>query len=190
MSNQRESVSDLLVPVTSHDHVRGFLEAAVVLVEYADFECPFCTRAEPVVLDLLQRFGADLCLVFRYNPRRFDHAHARLAAQAAEAAGAQGKFWPMHDILLARQSALEANDLVRYARELGLDIQRFAMELAARTWAKRVREMELGGVKSHVISTPTFFINGHRYRGKPDLEEMDGAIRAALEHAQERRCAG
>src|SRR5262245_33221263 len=117
---------DLSDPVNARDHVRGDATAKVLLVEYGDFECPFCARAEPVVRTLLERFGKDLGFVFRHNPRVYDHPHARKAAEAAEAAADQGKFWEMHDHLFSHQSALKDEDLIGYAKKLGLDADRFA----------------------------------------------------------------
>src|SRR5215471_17828975 len=142
-------------PVTERDHVRGPANAKVTLVEYGDFECPFCARAEPVLREVQRRFGDAVRLVFRHNPRAFDHAHAPLAAEAAEAAAEQGKFWEMHDVLFAHQSALGETDLVRYAEQLGLDVTTFRTALRERTHRARVREDEASGVRNHVIATPT-----------------------------------
>jgi protein-disulfide isomerase len=177
-------MTDLSQPVSPRDHVRGSSTAKVALVEYGDFECPFCARAVPVIRALEQRFGENMCLVFRHNPRAFAHPHAPLAAEAAEAAAEQGKFWEMHDLLFAHQNALEEADLVAYAKELGLDAAKFAGDLRSRAHRERVHSDELGGVQSQVISTPTFFINGTRFHDTPDIERLGAAIQAALSAAR------
>jgi len=186
MTTTRQSSSphpDLTEPVTPLDHVRGPQTAAVTLVEYGDFQCPYCAHAYPVVRELEQRFGADLRVVFRHNPRVFDHPRAAFAAEAAEAAGEQGRFWEMHDQLFEHQNALEDRDLISYAKTLGLDLERFGADLSARRHKARVHADELGGVRSHVISTPTFFINGQRFQDTPDIESLSRAIAAAREAA-------
>jgi protein-disulfide isomerase len=168
---------DLVVPVDADvDHVRGPGEAPVTLVEYGDFECPHCGQAEPVVRHLLQTFGRDLRFVFRHLPLVEVHEHAELAAEAAEAAHAQGKFWEMHDLMFAHQSALRADDLPVYARGLGLDGDRFSDDLQARRYALRVaRDLESADV-SNVTGTPTFFINGHRHYGAYDIASLTAAL--------------
>jgi protein-disulfide isomerase len=173
-------MTDLSEPVSERDHVRGSARAKVTLVEYGDFECPFCARAWPVVRALEQRFGADLRFVFRHNPRAFAHPHAPSAAEAAEAAAEQGKFWEMHDLLFSHQSALEERDLAAYAGELGLDTARFARDLRSRAHRERVHADELSGVQSQVITTPTFFVDGRRFQDTPDAERLGAAIEAAL----------
>src|SRR5262249_19172877 len=117
-------------------------------------------------------FGEVLRFAFRHNPRAFDHPHARQAAEAAEAATEQGRFWEMHDMLFAHQNALEYENLLHYAREIGLDLERFASALRASSHRERVHEDELSGVRSHVIATPTFFVNGTRFRDTPDFERL------------------
>ena len=173
-------MADLSEPVSERDHLRGSASARVILVEYGDFECPFCARAVAVVRALEQRFGTDLCFAFRHNPRAFAHPHAPLAAEAAEAAADQGKFWEMHDALFAHQHALEEHDLIAYATELDLDAARFTRDLRSRAHRERVHADELSGVKSQVISTPAFFINGARFRDTPDVERLGAAIQLAL----------
>lgn len=160
--------------------MRGAPNARVVLVEYGDFDCPFCVQAYSVVRDLLRRFDGQLRFVFRHNPRGEQHAHARLAAQAAEAAALHGQFWPMHDVLFEHPKALEEADLVGYAASLGLDRDTFAKELHAASVRTRVRDDEVGGLHSGVVGTPTFFINGTHFRDKPDAETLGAAIAAAL----------
>jgi protein-disulfide isomerase len=172
--------TDLSESPAAHDHVRGAPVAKVTLVEYGDFECPFCARAEPVVTELLAQYPKDLRLIFRHNPRNQDHPHAHQAAEAVEAAGDQGKFWEMHDLLFRNQSKLEEADLVGYAEKLGLDVTRFRSDLKSKAHHARVHHDELTGVESRVISTPTFFINGEHFNDKPDLETLSAAIDHAL----------
>jgi protein-disulfide isomerase len=178
-SSENERALDLSEPISPRDHTKGPSSAKVTLVEYGDFECPFCARAEPVIRELEKRFGDDLRLVFRHNPRAFDHPHAHKAAEAAEAAADQGKFWEMHDLLFAHQSALEEDDLVGYAKSLGLDTAKFMESLRSGAHRERVHLDELSGVRSHVISTPTFFINGTKFADKPEIERLSTAIDSA-----------
>jgi protein-disulfide isomerase len=159
------SAGTLTPPVSERDHVAGPDDAPVTLVEYGDYECPYCGMAYPIVKRAQQELGSQLRLVFRNFPLAEAHPHARLAAQAAEAAGAQGKFWEMHDMLFEHQDALEAEDLVSYAKSLELDAARFARELVAGTYAKKVSDDFRSGVRSGVNGTPTFFVNGNRYDG-------------------------
>ena len=175
---QTESV-DLAVPISLGEHVVGLPTAKVTLVEYGDFGCRFCEQAHLVVKALQVRFGLELRFAFRHNPRGELHPHARLAAQACEAAALQGGFWGMHDTLFANPKALEEKDLIGYAKVLGLDAARFSRELHSLEVAKHVRDDELGGVRSNIISTPTFFINGARFTGSPDLESLSAAIARA-----------
>jgi protein-disulfide isomerase len=158
-------MSTLAPPVTEHDHVAGRDDAPVTLVEYGDYECPYCGMAYPIVKAAQKRLGAGLRFVFRNFPLKEIHPHAQHAAEAAESAAAQGKFWEMHDMLFEHQHALEDTDLVTYAKALGLDAERIAGDIANKTYAKRVREDFRSGVRSGVNGTPTFFINGERYEG-------------------------
>lgn len=174
----RSGALDLDRPVAPSDHVRGSPRAKVTLVEYADFECPFCARAVPVIRALESRFGSDLRVVFRHNPRAFAHPHAAQAAEAAEAAGEQGKFWEMHDMLFENQNALERSALITYAQRLDLDIERFTSAVDSRAHRAKVRADELSGVRSRVISTPTFFLNGRRFVDTPDIETLALAVDA------------
>ena len=171
--------SDLKVAVTDTDHQIGSAAAAVTLVEYGDFGCRFCGEAHPVVKALRVRFGPSLRFVFRHNPRGELHEHARLAAEASEAAAVQGNFWGMEEILFAHPKSLEEADLLGYAAALGLDVQKFAADLHSPAVAKRVRDDEVGGAHSNIITTPTFFINGARFHDTPDLETLAAAISAA-----------
>ena len=169
----------LAVPVTSRDHAQGPADAPVTLVEYGDYECPYCGRAYPVVKRIQKALGDRLRFVFRNFPLNTLHEHAGVAAQAAEAAGAQGKFWEMHDLLYEHQDDLAGADLVNYALKLGLEVYRFESDLAGEVYAKRVREDFRGGVRSGVNGTPTFFINGFRHNGGQDYESLMTAIQAA-----------
>ena len=158
-------MSQLTVPVSARDHVRGSLDAPVLMVEYADFECPYCAQAYSVVKTVENDLGDLLAVVFRHFPLATVHPHAQLAAEAAEAAGAQHRFWNMHDALFEHQSRLEPEALVGYASMLRLDRTRFAQDLAEHRYAGKVREDFLSGVRSGVSGTPTFFINGVMHSG-------------------------
>jgi protein-disulfide isomerase len=166
-------------PVGPKDHMQGPPDAPVTLVEYGDYECPYCGEAYPVVKALQERLGDQMCFVFRNFPLTQVHPHAEEAAEAAEAAGAQGKFWEMHDLLYENQDALEPEDLVQYARALKLDLPRFVLEMREHVYVERVREDFRSGVRSGVNGTPTFFINGARHNGPFDL----GSLLAAIEEA-------
>jgi Na+/H+ antiporter NhaA len=178
------TLTDLAVPVDpDRDHIRGPKKDAIVtLVEYGDFECPYCGQAEPVVRDLIGQFG-ELRFVFRHLPLTEVHPHAQLAAEAAEAAGAQDKFWEMHDLLMDHQGALTAMDLVGYARELGLDADKFRTELFRHTYAYRIAEDTDSADLATVSGTPTFFINGNRYYGAFDLAGLTEAVHTAKSRA-------
>jgi Na+/H+ antiporter NhaA len=174
-----ETIIDLAVPVDpEHDHVRGPDQAPVTLVEYGDFECPYCGRAEPVIRELLAGYG-DLRYVWRHLPLTDVHPHALLAAEGAEAAARQGKFWEMHDQLLDHQGALTANDLIQYAGELGLDIERFTADLRNHAGETKIAEDVDSADLSGVSGTPTFFVNGKRHHGAYDIDTLTDAVRAA-----------
>lgn len=182
-------IEDLAEPVDpAVDHLRGPLDAPVTLVEYGDFECPYCGRAERVVRDLVQNFGDDLAFVFRHLPLVDVHEHARLAAEAVEAAGSQGRFWEMHDILMGHQSDLSDKDVLGYARELGLDVEAFEEEVFERHHAARVDRDVASADASGAAGTPTFFLNGRRYQGAHNVESFTKAIGDELsEHARSTR---
>jgi Na+/H+ antiporter NhaA len=174
-----EPIVDLAVPVDPrHDHVRGPADALVTLVEYGDFECPYCGQAEPVVRELLAGFG-DLRYVWRHLPLTDVHPHAQLAAEAAEAAAAQDAFWEMHELLFAHQDALDAKHLIRYAEQLGLDVDRFRDDLRQRARGARVADDVDSADLSGVSGTPTFFINGQRHYAAYDIDTLSAAVRAA-----------
>ena len=178
-----EAIIDLAVPVDpERDHVRGADQALVTLVEYGDYECPFCGLAEPVIRELLADDG-DLRYVWRHLPLTDVHPHALLAAEGAEAAARQGSFWPMHDQLLAHQDALTADDLLRYAAQLGLDTGRFTADLRRRAGEAKITEDVDSADLSGVTGTPTFFVNGKRHRGAYDIDTLADAVRAAKAHA-------
>lgn len=177
-------VARLIAPVTARDHVIGAADAPLTLVEYGDFECPYCRQAFPVVHEVRRDLGARLRFVFRHFPLTRIHAHAQHAAEAAEAAGAQGAFWQMHDRLFERQFALDDEHLQEYAAELGLDAERLAGELQAGTHRERVRGDFSSGVKSGVNGTPTFFINGVRHDGAYDSATLLAALERAGPRAQ------
>ena len=165
------------------DHIRGAEDAPVTLVEYGDYECPYCGQAEVVVRELLLSFGDDLRYVWRHLPLNDVHRDAQLAAEAAEAGAAQGAFWGMHDKLLEHQDALSPHDLREYAGELGLDTDRFWDELRSHTYAERVADDVATADESGVAGTPTFFINGKRHQGAYDVATLTRAVRSARARA-------
>jgi Na+/H+ antiporter NhaA len=173
-------ITDLAVPVDpERDHIRGPKKNAIVtLVEYGDFECPYCGQAEPAVREIVREYG-DLRFVFRHLPLTDVHPHAQLAAEGAEAAAAQDNFWEMHDMLMDHQGALTARDLIRYAGEMGLDKERFAKDLRSHHGATRVAEDIDSADLATVSGTPTFFINGLRHYGAFDLATLKEAVHAA-----------
>ena len=185
----------LTLPVGERDHVRGPATASVTLLEYGDYECPYC-RAAVAIVDELQRVLPDqLRFVFRHFPLENIHRHARRAAEAAEAAASQGRFFEMHATLFDHQTALEDADLLRYASELDLDIARFGADLDAHAHARRVQEDFRSGVRSGVRGTPTFYLDDDRYDGVIGVRQLVAAIRRLhpdlvderLEAALERR---
>jgi protein-disulfide isomerase len=182
--------SDALVDLDAavdpeRDHVRGPEDAPVTLVEYGDFECPYCGQAEPVVRELLRDFG-DVRYVWRHLPLNDVHPNAQLAAEASEAAAAQGAFWEMYDMLLSHQEALRGRDLIGYASELGLDTERFTEDLRRHAAAGRVAEDVDSADMSAVSGTPTFFINGRRHYGAYDIETLSREVRVARARAAAR----
>ena len=162
----------LRLPVGDRDHIRGLINSPVILVEYGDYECPYCGAAYAIVKELQQSMSSRLGFVFRNFPLAKIHPHAMAAAQAAEAAGAQGSFWKMHDMLFENQKRLIRHHIIEYADKLALDCTRLLEELASGAYAKRIQEDFRSGVRSGVNGTPTFFINGVRYNGPRDVESM------------------
>ncbi|MGC4862327.1 Na+/H+ antiporter NhaA [Micromonospora sp. DT41] len=179
-----EGIVDLMLPVDpERDHVRGSDDAPVTVVEYGDFECPYCGQAEPVVRDLLEAF-ANVRYVWRHLPLTDVHPRAQLAAEAAEAAGEQGAFWEMHDLLLTHQDALDAPDVLGYAGQLGLDLDRFREHMAERRGVDRIGEDVDSADLSGVTGTPTFFVNGRRHHGAYDMVALSAAVQAAFASAK------
>jgi protein-disulfide isomerase len=168
--------SKLVLPVAGRDHIQGRIDAPLMLVEYGDYECPYCGEAYPIIKAVQEQLGDRLCFAFRNFPLVNSHPHAQNAAEAAEAAGAQGKFWEMHGILFENQRALEDDDLAQYAVTLGLDAPRLMAELASGAHTARVREDLRNGARDGVDGTPTFFINGVPYDNEPEVEPMLAAL--------------
>jgi Na+/H+ antiporter NhaA len=180
-----EDIPDLIDEVdTERDHIRGPTDAPVTLLEYGDYECPYCGQAEAVIRELLAEFGDDLRYVWRQLPLTDVHPNAQTAAEAAEAAAAQGRFWEMHDSLLAHQDALRPYDLARYANDIGLDLDRFWDDLRRRGHAARVAEDVASADASGVTGTPSFFVNGRRYSGAYDIDTLSRVVRSARTRAQ------
>jgi protein-disulfide isomerase len=170
----------LTMPVDDdRDHIQGPSDAAVTLVQYGDYECPYCGAAYPIIKEVQSRLGERLRFVFRNFPIATSHPHAEQAAEAAEAAAAQGTFWQMHDLLYENQKRLSDQDLRAYAERLELDIELFDKELAEHVHAERVREDFMSGVRSGVNGTPTFYINGARHDDSYDLDTLLGASERA-----------
>ena len=172
--------ADLTLPVGARDHVQGPSSARLTLVEYGDYECPYCGMAYPIVKAIQRALGADLRFVFRNFPLKQAHPHAELAAESAEAAAQQGKFWEMHDALYEHQDNLEPEPILELAAALDLDVKRLVRELEAHTFAPRVKEDFMSGVRSGVNGTPTFFINGARYDGSWELVPLLDALDAEM----------
>jgi protein-disulfide isomerase len=177
MAEGRAHESELVI--TERDHAHGKTTAPITLVEYGDFECPYSQQAVQTVQALQREFGPDLRFVFRHFPLN-KHPHALQASEAAEAAAAQGKFWPMYDMLFANQWELTYDDLMNYAGRLGLDRTRFAEALDTHRHLDRVRADIAGGRQHGVTGTPTFIVNGHRQHGDDDVRALSAAIRKAL----------
>src|SRR5437868_4081731 len=170
----------LTLPVSeARDHVQGPADAAVTLVEYGDYECPYCGAAYPIIKEVQARMGGRLRFVFRNFPIATSHPHAEQAAEVAEAAAAQGRFWEMHDLLYENQKRLRDEDLRGYAEKLELDLDSFDRELVEHVHAARVREDFMSGVRSGVNGTPTFFINGVRHDGSYEVEDLLAALEEA-----------
>lgn len=167
---------ELTVPVGASDHVQGPDGAPVTLVEYGDYECPHCGRAYPIVKRVQAKMGDKLRFVFRNFPLTQAHPHALHAAEAAEIAATQGKFWEMHDMLFENQNALDDESLIAYAAKIGLDVEKFREDLQNDTFEERVRENFMGGAESGVNGTPTFFVNGVRFNQPWDEETLLKAL--------------
>jgi protein-disulfide isomerase len=178
MSEQLEGPG-LAVDVGTDDHIRGPAAAPLTLVEYGDYECPYTGAAYPIVKEIERILGNELTSVFRNFPLSEIHPHAFQAAEAAEAADAQGHFWEMHDLLFENQKRLRTKDLLSYAETIGLDVERIETDLEEHAHEPRVRNDFMSGVQSGVNGTPTFFVNGMRHNGGFDLTTLLTALRAA-----------
>jgi protein-disulfide isomerase len=173
--------AELTVPVdVDRDHIQGPADASVTLLEYGDYECPYCGAAYPIVKEVQDRMGDQVRFVFRNFPITTSHPHAEQAAEAAEAAGSQGRFWEMHDTLYENQRRLGDADLRSYAARLGLDLESFERDVAEHVHAPRVREDFMSGVRSGVNGTPTFYINGVRHDDSYELETLLTALEQAV----------
>src|SRR5204862_4945932 len=178
-----EAIVDLAVDVDpEQDHVRGPIDAPVTVVEYGDFECPYCGRAEPILRQLLGEF-ADVRYVWRHLPLNDVHPHTQVAAEASEAAANQDAFWEMHDLLFDHQENLHVRDLVRYAEQLDLDLDKFREALRKHTGSARIAEDVDSADLSGVSGTPTFFVNGRRHYGAYDVATLTAAIETARKRA-------
>ena len=164
------------LPMPDRDHIQGPIDAPIKLVEYGDYECPYCGEAYPVVKAIQERLGERLCFAFRNFPLATAHLHAEHAAEAAEAGGAQGRFWEMHDLLYENQNALEDEDLAGYASALGLDAEPLMREVEAGAHAARIQEDFRSGARQGVNGTPSFFINGVRYDGRTGVLGLLSAL--------------
>jgi len=170
----------LAVPVSpARDHIRGSVDAPLTLLEYGDYECPYCGAAHPIVSAIQAQLRDTLRFVFRHFPLTTVHPHAEMAAEAAEAAGGQRKFWPMHDVLYTNQDHLDPEDLMTYAAALKLDLTEFRNAIAERTYAPKVRDDFMSGVRSGVNGTPTFYINGVRHDASWDFASLLTALQQA-----------
>jgi len=173
-------MSQLRVPINPHDHILGDPDAPVSMVEYGDYECPFCAAAHPVVKAVIARFGDNLAFVFRHFPLTEVHRNAEIAAETAEFAGAHGRFWQMHDAIYANSDHLSPQVLYTLASMLHLSQMELQKALAARTYAGKVYQDFIGGVRSGVAGTPTFFIDGEQYVGAHSAPDLIEAIEARM----------
>jgi len=164
------------LPTAGRDHILGPIDAPIKLLEYGDFECPFCGQAYPIVKTIQRELGDSLCFAFRHFPLTNMHPHSEHAAEATEAADAQGKFWEMHGLLFENQGALEDEDLAGYAKILGIDVTRLMAEILSGAYSERIREDLGSGARGGVNGTPTFFINGERYDGAQGLDALLAAL--------------
>jgi protein-disulfide isomerase len=167
-------------PVTAHDHCQGPADAPVTLIEYGDYECPFCVKAFPIIEKVREEFGDRLRFVYRHVPKSADKGFAKQAAEAAEFAGAHGKFWAMHTQLFVLTGQHDIDHLIAAAKAIGLDTEECRAALVERKFAERVRELSVASVRSGVIGTPTLFINGKHYEDRLDDDALGTAIREVL----------
>lgn len=174
MMNQTSDGDKLLLPISEYDHIQGAMEASVVLVEYCDYQCLSCRDVHKIIQVIQQQ--TPLCFVFRHFPQIHLHPQAQKAAEAAEAAAAQNKFWQMHTALIEHQSALNDGHLLEYANAIQLDIDRFLQEMTTHVHAERIAQSIQGGIQSGVSGVPALFINGDRYQDAWDIERLLAAI--------------
>lgn len=184
--NEQHKVATLAVPVSAADHIAGPEHPPVMVVEYGDFECPVCVAVEPAAKQLRELHRADMAFVFRHFPLEDVHPHALMAAEASEAAASEGKFWPMHDLLLMQSRHLTRHHLEGYAVQIGLDLARFKAELGDEIFRQRVREHQEGGRRSHLRATPTFFVNGVVQDVSGGTHELFDVVAAAIRRATRR----
>jgi len=182
--NAKSRPQRLAVPPQPTDHLSGALHARVTLIEYGDFQCPSCKSAAPTPKLMLERFPNKMLFIFRHFPLEDAHAHALLAAEAAEAAASQGKFWEMHDLLFLHQPRLEGRDLQRYAAEIGLDMVRYHAEMDDHIYLQKVREHIDGGRRSHVRATPAFFVDGIGQDASYGMQPLHEAVADAVKRAE------
>jgi protein-disulfide isomerase len=175
-SSNNIPASKLSLPAAKRDHIQGPIDAPMTLVEYGDYQCAYCGEAYPITKAIQERLGDRLCFAFRNFPLVNAHPHAEHAAEAAEAAAVQGKFWEMHDLLFESQEALEDEDLAQYASALGLDAGRLIAEVRAGAHTARIRDDFRAGARAGVNGTPTFFVNGVRYDGPTDVDGLVAAL--------------
>ena len=176
-----DAVRKLTVPVTiGLDHIRGSVNAPITIVEYGDFECPYTGMAYPVIKELMSQFNEKIYFVYRNFPLNDIHPNAQHAAEAAEAAAAQDKFWQMHDYLFEHQKALGDHHLLEYAQKVGLNINRFKKEMSGHIYAPLINKSLKSGIDSGVEGTPTFFINGERYEDSWDLDTLSSFLKKSL----------
>jgi protein-disulfide isomerase len=176
-----EESTRLTQPVSAHDHAEGPADAPLTLVEYGDYQCPYCGAAYPIVKQLQKRLGKKLRFVFRNFPLTQAHPYARIAAEAAEAAALQDKFWEMHDLLFEQQTLLKPEIIPLWAKRIGLNVEQFGIDIQQGVIAKRIKEDRQSGIRSGVNGTPTFFINGIRYDGSPDYASLRAALKSELD---------
>jgi len=183
VSDDSLELSKLLLPIQPDDHVEGSPHAQYTLVEYGDYECPACGQLFETIRELRKQLGEGIRLVFRHYPLSGVHPHAQQAAEAAEASGAQGRFWEMHNLLFENRTALQSKNLYRYSEQLGLDSKRFRKDLKDQAYEERVREDFRRGVVNGVYATPGLFINGVRYSGGLDLISILNRLKQGSERA-------
>ncbi len=176
-----DKLATLTQPVSARDHAEGPTDAPLTLVEYGDYQCPYCGAAYSVVKRVQKKLGKKLRFVFRNFPLTQAHPYALIAAEAAEAAALQGKFWEMHDLLYEKQTLLEPDSIPLWAEKIGLSLEKFRNDIEQGVVEKRIQEDRQSGIRSGVNGTPTFFINGTRYDGTPDYASLLAALESELE---------